>query len=104
MKKLQRLSHIKVDLSESAPAEPQKVNESVNNGVEFWVVTATTPESTLQDICYKTNPLSFAREMQGGLKESMVFGLFPADKEAEATKMAEGLLKKKATAKSRHDY
>lgn len=72
-----------------------KINEGTDaRSVEFWVVTTASGRSTLQDICYKTNPISFAREFMGGLKESQVVKIFPADEESEATKLGQSLIKK----------
>jgi hypothetical protein len=77
------------------PISEKRIDEvSGASKVEFWVVTTATEYSRLDDICYKTNPLSFAREFLGGLKESQVLEILPVDQEARAKKVGEAEIRR----------
>jgi hypothetical protein len=59
---------------------------------EFWVVTKPTDVSVLDDICFKSTPIGFVRQVKEGLAELDDPRFFTEEEEAilYATKLLEG--------------
>jgi len=57
----------------------------------FWVVTRPEKGSVIEDILFESDMARMELQFKGGLKASEIYGVY--GKEAEATKIAKGLLK-----------
>lgn len=80
--------------SESLPMFEEFVNEGFlkqdfnGDKIEFWVVTQPYVDSTLSDICFKSNPMHFANQIRGGLKDNNVLGFYLKEEDAISISLA----------------
>ena len=58
----------------------------------FYVVTFPTPNSVLEDICFKTTLKGLQLQFKGGLDHADVYGIYFTQKKAEI--VANGLLER----------
>jgi len=61
---------------------------------ELWIVTTPTADSTMGDICFKTDPRGFALQVLGGLKPDEIVGWY--DRQSDAVSAAAAQLIKVA--------
>ena len=51
--------------------------------IKFFVVTKPSKFSTLEDILFESDPIHFANQIRGGLRETEVFGFYIQKNNAE---------------------
>lgn len=75
--------HVKESVEEGQIVEVNPATPHLIKDLEFWVVEkAPTPEADPMDLVFKTNPVSFALQVRGGLNVSKILGFYLDENEA----------------------
>ena len=75
--------HVKESVEEGQMVEANPSTPHLTKDLEFWVVEkASTPDADPTDLVFKTNPVSFALQVRGGLNVSKILGFYLDENEA----------------------